>query len=570
MIIFSKFAEEIFVKIQWMMRNLIVFLVFSLVFVIPVSASDKETDSLMQVYDELLSKYEIYIVERHDRIDNLKFEAGKQFLTPQQLYSVNQQIYKEYRPYISDSAIVYLKKNIALAEDINNVDSQIESKIQLAYLLASIGLYKESVDLLDEISEADLTANLLLAYYSCMEHTYGELSFYSKDPELSNAYWKIADKYKKLQLNILPRDGDLYLSIKESDFRSIRDFKVALEFNDKRLQGVPENSHEYAIITFLRSLIYKESGDIKSRQKWLFKSAIADLKLGITDNASSWELAGIMFELGDVNRAYQYINYSVNNANIFNARLRYTQIAEVQAIINNAYQLNKAQQEKQLRTLLRFISLLSLLLLLSGVGILLQNRKISKVNKQTVKINDQLNHLNWELRSLNDKIKNTNAELLESNQVKEEYIGHFLSLCSFYIDKMDSYRKNVRKKLSVGRLKEVIDDAKSTDFIENELKEFYDNFDQSFLRLYPDFVSEFNDLLMDDEKIVLKKDELLNTELRIFALIRLGIDNSAKIAELLHYSSNTIYNYRAKIKNKAKVSRNDFEMMVKKIGTFTK
>jgi len=570
MIIFSKFAEEIFVKIQWMMRNLIVFLVFFSVFVIPVSALDKETDSLMHVYDELLSKYEMYIAERHDRIDNLKFEAGKQFLTPQQLYSVNQQIYKEYRPYISDSAIVYLKKNIALAEDVNNVDLQIETKIQLAYLLASIGLYKESIDLLDEISEVDLTPNLLLSYYSCMEHTYGELSFYSKDPELSNTYRGIADKYKNLQLNILPRDSDLYLRIKESDFRSIRDFKVALEFNDKRLQSVPENSHEYAVITFLRSLIYKESGDIKSRQKWLFKSAIADLKLGITDNASSWELAGIMFELGDVNRAYQYINYSVNNANIFNARLRYTQIAEVQAIINNAYQLNKAQQEKQLRTLLRFISLLTLLLLLSGVGILFQNRKISKVNKQTVKINDQLNRLNWELSIFNEKIKNTNAELLESNQVKEEYIGHFLSLCSFYIDKMDSYRKSVRKKLSVGKLKEVIDDAKSTDFIESELKEFYDNFDRSFLRLYPDFVSEFNDLLMDDEKIILKKDELLNTELRIFALIRLGIDNSAKIAELLHYSSNTIYNYRAKIKNKAKVSRNDFEMMVKKIGTFTK
>lgn len=116
----------------------------------------------------------------------------------------------------------------------------------------------------------------------------------------------------------------------------------------------------------------------------------------------------------------------------------------------------------------------------------------------------------------------------------------------------------------------MITDAKSPDFIENELKEFYDNFDRSFLRLYPDFVNEFNDLLMDDEKIVMKKDELLNTELRIFALIRLGIDNSAKIADLLHYSANTIYNYRAKIKNRAKVSRNDFESMVKKIGTFTK
>jgi DNA-binding CsgD family transcriptional regulator len=320
----------------------------------------------------------------------------------------------------------------------------------------------------------------------------------------------------------------------------------------------------------MRSLTYKESGDVKMQKNWLLKSAIADLKLGITDNASSWELARIMFEAGDVKRAHQYINYSVNNANIYNARLRYTQIAEVQSIINNAYQLSKAQQEKQLRTLLLFISFLTLLLLLSGVWIYVQYRKISRVNTQTAKINDQLNHLNWELSRFNDEIKNTNAELSESNQVKEEYIGHFLSLCSLYIDKMDLYRKNVRKKLSGGQLEEVITDAKSPDFIENELKEFYDNFDRSFLRLYPDFVNEFNDLLMDDEKIVMKKDELLNTELRIFALIRLGIDNSAKIADLLHYSANTIYNYRAKIKNRAKVSRNDFESMVKKIGTFTK
>ena len=135
---------------------------------------------------------------------------------------------------------------------------------------------------------------------------------------------------------------------------------------------------------------------------------------------------------------------------------------------------------------------------------------------------------------------------------------------------MDAYRKTIRKKLLNGQQIEVIEEAKSSDFMDNELKDFYRNFDRSFLQLYPDFVHEFNNLLLDEEKILLKKDELLNTELRIFALIRLGIDNSAKIAELLHYSANTIYNYRAKIKNKARISRNDFETRVKKIGTFTK
>lgn len=552
------------------MRNKFISFLFCLSIITNLSASDAETDSLLKVYDALLQNYETQINDRQQRIDNLKFESNKSLLTPLQRYTFNQQIYKEYRPYISDSAISYLNKNILLAGEMDDPSLLIESKLQLAYLLASIGLYKESVDLLNEIDETALPPNLLLSYYNCMEHTYGELSFYSKDSRLSGDYRQVAEKYKHLLISVLPQDGDRYYDIRESDLRNIRDFKESLRFSDLRLQKVPENSQQYALIAFLRSLTYKESGDINLQQKWLLKSAIADLKLGITDNASSWELAGILFNQGDVTRAHQYINYSVHNANIYNARLRYTQIAEVQSIINNAYQLNKAQQEKQLWKLLLFISILSLLLLLSGVWILYQFRKISKVNAQTVKINDQLNLLNWELSRSNEKINNTNAELSESNQVKEEYIGHFLSLCSLYIDKMDIYRKNVRKKLTSGQLDEVIHDAKSPDFIENELKEFYDNFDRSFLRLYPDFVSEFNDLLLDNEKIILKKDELLNTELRIFALIRLGIENSAKIADLLHYSANTIYNYRAKIKNKSKVSRDDFETMVKKIGTFTK
>ena len=535
-----------------------------------VSGMEYETDSLLRIFDDLLQTYEVQINERQQRIDELKNKSDRESQSVSELYNLNQQFYNEYRPYISDSAIYYQKKNILLAQETGNLNLIFNSKIQLAYFLASIGLYKESVDMLDEIKETDLPPDLLIDYYKCMMHTYGELSFYSKENELSNKYRQTANKYKDLLISILSPNEDSYLDILESDYRNVRDFTMALKMNDERLKSAPQNTQKYALIAFLRSLTYKESGDVQMQQYWLLKSAIADLQLGITDNASSWELANIRYKMSDIKRAHQYINYSVNNSTIFNARLRFTQIAEVQSIINKAYLTNKAQQEKKMRILLIFISLLTLLLLTSVIGIFLQNRKISKANAETIKANNELNRLNWELNRINDEIKNTNADLSESNQVKEEYIGHFLSLCSLYIDKMDIYRKSVRKKLLNGQQNDVIEDIKSSEFMDNELMEFYKNFDQSFLRLYPDFVYEFNNLLLDEEKIGLKKDELLNTELRIFALIRLGIDNSAKIAELLHYSANTIYNYRAKIKNKAKVSRNDFESRVKKIGTFTK
>lgn len=552
-----------------MTKQLISLILFFVNFTITI-AENHTNDSLILVYDQLLENYETQINKRQQRIDSLERISVKKNLSLIEQYNHNLQLYKEFRPYISDSAIYYQKKSISLAEKIGDKNLLSDSKLQLSFFLASIGLYKESVDILNEIQEADLTPSLLIDYYNGMRHTYGELSFYGKDADLSNRYRQVSNTYTDKLRNMLQKEDDNLLDIRESDYRNNRDFKMSLEINDLRLNSTTENSQKYALLAFLRSLTYKESGDIHSQQKWLLKSAIADLKLGITDNASSWELANIMFKMGDIIRAHRYINYSVNNSNIFNARLRFTQIAEVQSIINNAYMIDKAEQEKKLRTLLIFISILSFLLLASVVSILLQNRRISKANARTLKANDELNRLNWELNRINDEISNTNAELSESNQVKEEYIGHFLSLCSLYIDKMDAYRKTIRKKLLNGQQIEVIEEAKSSDFMDNELKDFYRNFDRSFLQLYPDFVHEFNNLLLDEEKILLKKDELLNTELRIFALIRLGIDNSAKIAELLHYSANTIYNYRAKIKNKARISRNDFETRVKKIGTFTK
>ena len=332
-----------------------------------VSGMEYETDSLLRIFDDLLQTYEVQINERQQRIDELKNKSDRESQSVSELYNLNQQFYNEYRPYISDSAIYYQKKNILLAQETGNLNLIFNSKLQLAYFLASIGLYKESVDMLDEIKETDLPPDLLIDYYKCMMHTYGELSFYSKENELSNRYRQTANKYKDLLISILSPNEDSYLDILESDYRNVRDFTMALKMNDERLKSTPQNTQKFALIAFLRSLTYKESGDVQMQQYWLLKSAIADLQLGITDNASSWELANIRYKMSDIKRAHKYINYSVNNSTIFNARLRFTQIAEVQSIINKAYLTNKAQQEKKMRILLIFISLLTLLLLTSVI-----------------------------------------------------------------------------------------------------------------------------------------------------------------------------------------------------------
>ena len=176
--------------------------------------------------------------------------------------------------------------------------------------------------------------------------------------------------------------------------------------------------------------------------------------------------------------------------------------------------------------------------------------------------------MNEALKQTNHRLSELNLSIAEANMVKEEYIGLFLSMCSDYIDKIAHIQRRVRKGIKSGSIAELNREFPSSDIIDAEKEHFYEVFDSAFLNLYPNFVEEFNSLLEPDGQIELRKGERLNTELRIFARIRLGITDSSKIALLLHYSVNTIYNYRAKVKNRAKCDRDDFEHIIRTIGSF--
>lgn len=544
-------------------------LIFCISVIITSVLFANNTDSLFAELDKAIQEQEIYVKARQSRIDNLKSKLSVSRHDSVLLYSLNKQLYEEYRPFICDSAIYYLNKNIALATEASNKVWKNETTLLLSYLLSSSGMYMEAMEWINSVDKQTLKEEQLSDYYSCYEHIYNEMSLNTHDTYNTNMYKSLARGYKDSVMMYLNPESLKFLEIQEVIYLDDIQFDKAEEINELRLSRATFGTQDYAVVAFFRSLIARGRGDMEEYQKWLILSSISDIKAAIKDNASLCMLADYLYDSGDIDRSYHYIRKSLDDANFYNARLRSYQIASIQSVIDKTFQAKSEQQKARLRISLTFISVLSVLLLFALLYIYRQMRKLAVARDHLKEANNESVQLNEELSEMNFQLQHVNYELSESNHVKEEYIGHFLTLCSTYLDKLDKYRRMVNKRISSGQIQELLKTTKSPELLDAELADFYKNFDTTFLRLYPNFVDEFNALLDENEKIVLKKGELLNTELRIFALIRLGIEDSSKIAELLRYSVNTIYNYRAKAKNKAKVSREDFENMIMKIGTFS-
>lgn len=542
------------------------YLLFFLILSFPLYAwAGKTLDSLLSVLDLTIQEHEKYVIQRESRIVHLKDLVHGIEANSVEHYNLNSQIFKEYKAFICDSAIHYLNENIRIAERLHDTDRRIESKLQLSLLLSSTGMYTESIDVLESVDRWEVAPRLIPDYYTCFDHVYGELSVYTQDKTLSGHYWSISQAYKDSLYAILPHESEEYLLMHEALLRDRHQYEEALKINDIRLAEAEPNTPQYALVTYHRSLIYKYSNDRQGEKENLCLSAISDIRSAIKDHASLWMLAQLLYEDGDMERAYQCMRFSWNATKFYNARLRSWQSADVLSLIDKTYQAMIEKQNDRLQQNLLLITALLVLLMVALGYIYRQMKKLADARNHLQVANGQLNGLNEELRQMNRCLSSTNIELSESNQIKEEYIARFIKLCSTYINRLDAYRRMVNKKVSAGQIAELLKITRSQDALDEELEELYANFDTAFLHLFPDFVKKFNDLLQDNERIVLKKDELLNTELRIFALIRLGIEDSSQIAEFLRYSVNTIYNYRAKVKNKARGSREDFEDLVRKI-----
>ena len=537
-----------------------------LILILCVKVAKSETlDSLLLVLDKNITSCKIYSDKKDIRIRTLKEKLHLNQLPNETTYHLQESLYKEYKSYICDSAIFYLNKNIELAQQINDSYKLNESIIKLSYLLSSSGMYMEAIDVLKMVNKSSLSKEQLMNYFIAYDHVYGELGYYTQNHKIGTHYTLLSKMYKDSIYQIASPDSEIYLSMEETRLRDEGKLQEALAINDKRLSQVTINSPEYAALMYYRALIFREQKEQDKYIRCLSLSSIADIRSAIKDHASLWMLAQLLYENGDMERAYQYMRFSWNATKFYNARLRSWQSADVLSLIDKTYQAMIEKQNDRLQQYLVLITAL-LVLLIGALGyIYRQMKKLAVARNHLQTANHQLNQLNEELQQMNACLTSTNAELSESNQIKEEYIARFIKLCSTYINRLDAYRRMVNKKVSAGQIAELLKITRSQDALDEELEELYANFDTAFLHLFPDFVKKFNALLQDNEQIILKKDELLNTELRIFALIRLGIEDSSQIAEFLRYSVNTIYNYRAKVKNKARGSREDFEDLVRKI-----
>lgn len=541
-----------------------------------------EIDSLLMELDETLANRNTYIKEKELRISSLKESLDKPSVFPEQKYSINARLYEEYTKYICDSAFHYIDENLKICRELYNGEWATDTKLNLSYLLSTIGLGKESLDNLSTIDRNTLLDYQKSRYYQSYQQAYNCLADYASETKYAPEYYRIASIYRDSAMMFVDTLSYEYQMEKVNRWVAEGKREKAKKFVLNYMGKFKSGSREYAMLANFVASIYGGDGDLSNRKKYLILSALSDIRGAIRENSSLRELAILLYENGEIDKAYEYLKYSKEDAIFYNARLRSIQIAKIQPIIDRAYQVKNAKQRKSLQLSLLFISILSVFLLVAVIYIYCQIKKLSKARRELHEANIKLKELNQDLslaneqqKALNNDLKNANGrlgelnrELWEANHVKEEYIGHFLDLCSTYIDKLEDYRKMVNRKVSSGQIEDLFKLTKSSHIIDTELKEFYINFDNTFLNLYPTFVQEFNGLLVEGEQFTLKKGELLNTELRIFALIRLGITDSSKIANFLRYSAQTIYNYRTKVKNKAAGSRDEFEDNVMKIGSF--
>lgn len=534
----------------------------------------ESVDSLLHCIDEAIDHSAQYVSRKEQRIRQLQQQLS-QAKNLHAEYQLSYRLYEEYTPFVNDSAIIYLKRCIGIARKTGRHSEVGKCQALIAIRCSSTGKFIEALNTLNAIDTTQLDNIAKGTYYMAYNHVYGEIIYYRNPITPEAQYGAMAAEYRQRMYAALPPTSNSVFQYRELDALNAHDNREAMRINDQWLSHVEKGSHPYALVTLYRYLAYKAENDSTRMMYWLTESVLTDIRNGVMDQGSMWEMANQLMGLNDVDRAYKYISFSSICANRFGSRQRLAQVSPLLSVIAKMYKDENDQYNRRQNYTLCIISILALMLLIGVFYVSRQRNKLAIARDDLAKTNHQLHELNAQLKSLNEQLSCTNSqlsvvnhELTYANRVKEEAVGRFMRLCSIYINKIEDLRKRVHKKLKARQYDELHEMTRPQDFKEEELEDFYTNFDSAFLQLFPHFLDSFNALLRPEERIEQPKKEQLSTPIRIFALIRLGVTDSSKIAEFLHYSVNTIYNYRAHIKKGAINDKDSFEEDVRKIGTF--
>jgi hypothetical protein len=527
---------------------------------------DEELRNLLSEIDHEIENCDNYDNLKQQRIDSLKSVLSHVDLPNSEArYNLNETLFHEYESYICDSALHYANCNLALARHMQSAEKYAATQLLKVGVLSRAGLFKEAIDALGDIDAAALNDDLKFHYYVAQKDIYQFLREYAAEGEYSEQYSQLTMLYGDSIAQLSNNNEFANICNKGSGLTELGRYREAEQYLTKALEQYRMGSREYAVITSILAYNYQRKGQLNDAERYLAMSALSDMRACVKENMSMRSLSGMLYRQGDIVRANNYLKKSIADATFFSARLRNNQSSQLLPIVDESYNALQMQSNSRLKWSVIAISVLTVGLIIALLVIFKQLNKISTSHRKVLDAHKQLANLNRELSGLNERLSTTNQELQESNIIKQTYIAQFMELCSTYILALEQYRKTLRKQVSVGNVADLKSRLEDTDTINNILREFYATFDRAFLKLCPKFIDQFNALLPEEERIVIKTPDKLNTELRIYALIRLGISDSGQIAQFLRCSLNTIYSYRSKIKNRS-LYRDTFEAEVLKIA----
>ncbi len=485
-----------------------------------------------------------------------------------------EQMYQEYLTYRYDSALVYVQQSLNLAKKLGNDTCYQRAVINYALLDARGGFYSEAADYLGRINPEELSDSLRYEYYITHFWLYMYWAQYSSDSQVKTDYWqKMKDnlmeaiKYEKqstVNYQYLMGERMHYID---------KDSEQAAIYYQKVVDMAPVKSKLYASAAFSLARCYMDKGDMDMYELWLTNSAISDIVTPLKENLSLQELAMYLFEKdnSNVDRATNYIYCSMEDAQFFNNRLRLIELSGRFSTILSAYTKKINTQKTHILYGMIALGLLALLILAAALFIKRQNGQLHRRREELQAKNEELHQQHEKVRQKNDQLEMQgrqlsalNEQLMDTNFKREGLAKIYIDLCAKYIDKLKKYQTLVKRKIKTNQVQELLSTISSSRISEEDAATFMNKFDKAFLDLYPTFVTELNTLLLPESQIAIKQPNTLTPELRIYALIRLGVKESSEIADLLFFSPQTIYNYRSAVRSRA-ISKDTFDEDVQKL-----
>ena len=539
---------------------------------------DAPTQALLRTLDDIIQNHKVqYQAQRIKQINQLKAQART--ATGYNKYNLYKEIFDLYSHFQTDSAQVYICKMQQLPAYKTDVVMQATLHVAQAEIMAVSALYAEALSELDKVPQSLISsehADLRLYYYRVKRALYGWMcTYYTKSSGQHKLWEEKTMTYRDSLLSVdaiknMSRDivmADKYNALRQPE----KALKMLKPYSAQASEATPN-----PFVCFTLAHAYILSGNRTKAIYYLTLTAIADLRSATCEYQALPMLAQILFDHGDVERAYTYLLCSMEDASYCKAGLRSIEASTIFPIIDKQYkQREKAQRE---RDHLLMYGLVSLSFILIAMVVYLRkqmlklrqmrqkqslyNKQLSAANQQMHEANEKLQVALQEVKRTNEELQNTYSQLRMTDKVKEEYIARYLNRCRMYLDQLAEFRSATLRLIKNRHFEELANQLKRDLNAKAEQTQFYEDFDAAFLTLFPDFVASFNALLQPEHQLSVKKNGLLNTELRIYALIRLGIHDTTRIAHFLDYSTATVYNYRSKIRNKAICSPEEFESLV--------